>query len=59
MQDEEYSIDGQWPKFESQNDMFDWLSEQRALKEGRYAARDVSGIFPDPDGSSSEALSVG
>jgi hypothetical protein len=32
MQDEKYSIDGEWPEFESLGALFDWLSDERYLK---------------------------
>ena len=58
MQGEKYSIDGEWPEFKSQNDMFDWLEEQRDLKAGRSASRDSQGICQDAAESSSEPLSA-
>jgi len=58
MQDEKYSIDGKWPNFKSQNDMFDWLEEQRDIKAGRCASHGSQGISPDAAESSNEPLSA-
>lgn len=44
MQTPRYSIDAEWPKFDSLNDLFDWLSDERARlrREETHAQRDNS-----------------
>ena len=58
MQEAKFSIDGKWPEFESQNDMFDWLEEQRDLKAARCVSRDSQEIFQGAAESLSEPLSA-
>lgn len=57
MQSEKYNLDGEWPEFQSQNDIFDWLSDERT-KAAQCVPRDVSGISPIAVENSSEALSA-
>lgn len=58
MQDEKYSIDGEWPKFQSRFDLHTWVSRQFDIKAGRFAPHDLKETCSSDEMPQSEAAQV-